>query len=207
MIPEEYRRHFDRHRATIRKRLEQFRALPPGEYLWELCYCLLTPGSRAAHAERVIAELRQEQFLEHPFDPAPHLRDPRHYIRFHNTKAARLRAMIERKDEILSILSDGSLSAPELRDQLVAAVTGLGWKEASHFLRNIGHRDLAIIDRHILKHLHRCGAIPDIPRSIGSRAAYLRLEGRFGELAARFGLSMQELDLLFWSLEEGNVRK
>jgi N-glycosylase/DNA lyase len=89
---------------------------------------------------------------------------------------------------------------------LAAEVNGLGMKEASHFLRNIGHLDLAIIDRHILTHLLACGAIDAIPRSI-TPARYRGLEESFESLAHRFGLSMQQLDLLFWSFEEGSVRK
>lgn len=207
MIPEDYRIHFERHKETIRRRLLEFRAVPRDEYLWELCYCLLTPGSRALHAERVIARLREHDFLAHPFDPTPILREPGHYIRFHNRKGERLLAMLDRRREILSILDDAVLSSRDRRERLVATVSGLGWKEASHFLRNIGCHDLAIIDRHILRHLHRCGMIDVIPAGIGSRGAYLRLEELLAQLADRFGLSLQELDLLFWSLEEGSVRK
>jgi len=204
---EEYRLHFERHRATIRRRLEEFRAVPVDNYLWELCYCLLTPGTRAIHAEQVVAELRERDFLARQFDPTPHLRDPRHYIRFHNQKAKRLLCLARNKDSVQSLLCDRSLSSREVRDALVERVPGLGWKEASHVLRNIGHRELAIIDRHVLKHLHACGVLDDIPDAIPSRRAYLELERRFHTLATSFGLSVEELDLLFWSYEEGSVRK
>jgi thermostable 8-oxoguanine DNA glycosylase len=53
----------------------------------------------------------------------------------------------------------------------------------------------------------RTGAIDAIPASVGSRRAYLELERLFAALAAGSGLSLQELDLLFWSFEEGSVRK
>ncbi len=86
-------------------------------------------------------------------------------------------------------------------------INGLGWKESSHFLRNIGHLDLAIIDRHILKHMLLSGAIDAIPHSVGTRRVYLELESRFRQLAAQAGLTLQQLDLLFWSYEEGSVRK
>jgi N-glycosylase/DNA lyase len=107
----------------------------------------------------------------------------------------------------MGVLTDPSLSAAERREWLVANVKGLGWKESSHFLRNIGFLELAIIDRHILKHMLRCGAIDAIPKSIGTRRAYLELEERFRALAEASGLPLQELDLLFWSFEEGSVRK
>ena len=46
---------------------------------------------------------------------------------------------------------------------------GLGYKEASHFLRNIGlSEDIPILDRHILKNLVLLGAIDKVPSSISS---------------------------------------
>ena len=204
---DEYRLHFQRHRETIDHRLAEFRALPPEEFLWELCYCLLTPGSRALHAAQAVAELRRDGFLVRRFDPTPYLRDRRHYIRFHNRKGERLLAIAEQGEAIMEILCDRGTDASAKRDRLVAHVCGLGWKEASHLLRNIGFLDLAILDRHILKHLHRCNAIDTLPDAIGSRRRYLEIEDRFRQLADSFGLSLQQLDLLFWSLEEGSVRK
>jgi N-glycosylase/DNA lyase len=206
-LPSEYRDHFRTHADTIRTRLEEFRAVPQEEYLWELLYCLLTPQSRALHAEQVIASLRADDFLRRRFDPTPVLRNPAHYIRFHNQKGGRLLDVAEREREITAVLTSPELSSEGKREWLVANVKGLGWKEASHFLRNIGHLDLAIIDRHILKHMLRCGAIDTIPKNIGTRRAYLDLEERFRQLAERSGLTLQELDLLFWSYEEGSVRK
>jgi N-glycosylase/DNA lyase len=205
-LSDEYREHWTKHRETIRRRLAEFVAVAPEAYLYELFFCLLTPQSRAAHAEAVIARLRDEGFPERRVDPVPILRDPRHYIRFHNQKARRLLEAAARADEIRQALTSPADAAAK-REWLVANVKGLGWKEASHFLRNIGHLDLAIIDRHILKHMLINGAIDEMPASIGTRRSYLELEERFRALSASAGLTLQELDLLFWSFEEGSVRK
>jgi N-glycosylase/DNA lyase len=206
MLLPHYTAHWALHADTIRRRLEEFMAVPSSEYLYELFYCILTPQSRAAHAELVIAELRRRGFPEERVDPTPILRDPAHYIRFHNQKSARLLAVADQSREIIEVLTAPSLDSHARREWLVEHVKGLGWKEASHFLRNIGAMDLAIIDRHILKHLLRCGTIDAIPRTI-SRRIYLDLEERFRSLAESAGLELQELDLLFWSFEEGSVRK
>lgn len=206
-IPPEYLEHYREHIDIIRQRLQEFTAVPASEYLYELLFCLLTPQSRAAHAEAVIAELRARGFPENRFDPTPHLRDPAHYIRFHNQKGKRLLAVADRAGEITGVLASQELASSEKREWLVKNVNGLGWKEASHFLRNIGFLDLAIIDRHILKHMLRCGVIGEPPKSIGTRRTYLEMEERFGALAAALGMPLQELDLLFWSFEEGTVRK
>ncbi|MGE3800921.1 MAG: DNA lyase [Candidatus Kapaibacterium sp.] len=200
-----YQQHWERHRETIRERLRQFQEVPQEEYLFELLYCLLTPQSKAANAEQVIARLRSEGFPEQMVDPVPLLRDPAHYIRFHNQKGRRILLVWERWDEIFEVIASNR-SSSDKREWLVENVNGLGWKEASHFLRNIGHLDLAIIDRHILKHLLRSGAIDQIPKTI-SKKTYVELEQKFVRLASSHGLELQELDLLFWSLEEGSVRK
>ena len=206
-LADEYIEHYHTHRDTIAERLAEFRGVEADEYLWELLYCLLTPQSRAVNAGAVIERLRAGSFLEAPFDPTPFLRDPEHYIRFHNQKARRLLAAAGREEEIRGALLSRDLDSMGKREWLVGNINGLGWKEASHFLRNIGHLDLAIIDRHILKHMLRCGAIEAIPPSVGTRRVYLDLETRFRDLASRANLSLQELDLLFWSYEEGSVRK
>lgn len=190
----------------IRKRLNDFRAVPPERHFFELLYCLMTPQSKAAHAEIVIEKLERMGFPEAEIDPTPLLRDPAHYIRFHNVKGRRLMRLREEWPSIAEIVGSVNMDGEAKRSMLVTNVDGLGWKEASHFLRNIGHLELAIIDRHVLKHLLACGAIDAIPKSINGRR-YLDLERRFRALAESYGLTLQELDLLFWSLEEGNVRK
>ncbi len=206
-LPPAYEEHWRTHAEAIRSRLAEFRSVRTEEYIWELFYCLLTPQSRASNAELAVERLRGARFLERRFDPSPILRDPLHYIRFHNQKARRLLEAADAEASILAMLVDPALDAPSRREWLVGNVGGLGWKEASHVLRNIGHLELAIIDRHILKHMVRLGALTAVPKSIGTRRAYFELESSFADLARRFGLRLQELDLLIWSLEEGSVRK
>lgn len=205
-LPEKYKLHWEKHRAAIHARLQEFRAVPPEEYFYELLYCLLTPQSKAANAEQVVKKLRALDFLHIDLDPTPLLRDPAHYIRFHNVKAARVRSLRNEWVDIQATLLSTEIDGTTKRDLLVVRVNGLGWKEASHFLRNIGYLELAIIDRHILKHLLECGAIDSIPTTLTQRS-YKEIEASFQQLAASFGLTLQELDLLFWSFEEGSVRK
>jgi N-glycosylase/DNA lyase len=88
----------------------------------------------------------------------------------------------------------------------VKNVKGLGWKEASHFLRNIGHRNLAILDRHILRNLKRHGVIKSLPKTLTPKR-YLVIEQKFMEFSSTIGITMDELDLLFWSRETGEILK
>jgi N-glycosylase/DNA lyase len=79
-------------------------------------------------------------------------------------------------------------------------------KEASHFLRNIGVRGLAILDRHIFRHLIRLQVIRAMPKSL-TKKRYLSIEKKWHRFADDVGISLDELDLLFWSMETGEIRK
>ena len=190
---------------AIRNRLADFRAVPDADYFYELAYCLLTPQSSAIHAGRVVERLREADFLRNGGDATPLLRAREQYIRFHNTKARRLLDARDRFPEVRDMLVSGESAAAE-RAWLVANVKGLGWKEASHFLRNIGRRDLAILDRHILRNLARHGVIRAIPASL-TPSRYRTIEERFARFAQALGIPMDELDLLFWSRETGEILK
>ncbi len=102
---------------------------------------------------------------------------------------------------------DGFRDPLEAREWLVANILGLGYKEASHFLRNIGRgEEIAILDRHILKNLHRHGVIEKVPDSL-SKKEYMRIEGLMKGFSKRTGIPLAHLDLLFWSMETGEIFK
>lgn len=197
---------YEERRPAIRKRLSEFAAVPVSEYFYELAYCLLTPQSSAIHADLVIRSLRAASFAERGDNPEPMLREPTQYIRFHRTKAKHLLHARVIFPAVLQVLDNGR-SASEIREWLVKNVKGLGYKEATHFLRNIGRNaGLAILDRHILRNLKRFGAIRSIPPAI-SRKKYLSIEDKFRMFSERIGIPLDELDLLFWSMETGEIRK
>ncbi len=199
-------RHYLTHRETIRARLSEFRSASPAEYFYELVYCLLTPQSSAAHAEKAVAQLRVAGFHHQQVDPEPILRCKEHYIRFHKTKSRYLLQMKEQFFVIAQKLSEPAL-APDLREWLVHHVRGLGYKEATHFLRNIGKNDsLAILDRHVLRSLKNLGVIGSIPNSINKKR-YLQIEQRFSTFANNIGIVLDELDLILWSIGTGEIRK
>ncbi len=193
-------------KESIQRRLSEFSRIPRKQYPYELLYCLLTPQSSARNAGAVVQQLQARNFLRRPFDPEPLLRDPEHYIRFHRTKARRLLQLVDTFTGIDSIL-DSALSAMELRDWLVEHVDGLGMKEATHFLRNIGRNDcLAILDRHILRHLVLSGVLAEVPSSV-TRNTYLVIEKKFKRFSDTMQIPIDELDLLFWSLQTGEILK
>lgn len=204
-LPEAMRHRFEELREAINIRLNEFTRIPEDEYFYELCYCLLTPQSKARAADAVVKILQKRRFAENSFDPTELLASPNNYIRFHNTKAWRLSAAKEQINAIRNLLSEG-LTPKQERDWLTANIKGLGMKEASHFLRNIGRRGLAIIDRHIIKHLNYCGVEVEAGK-IGSRRYYEEVERRWLEFCQDEGISIDEMDLLFWSAETGEILK
>lgn len=196
---------YAQHREAIRQRLNDFASVKPDEYFYELVYCLLTPQSSAVNAGKAVEALRVGGFPEKDIDVAAILFRKQHYIRFHNTKARRLKELHSMREEVLATLSNG-MPAVELRKWLTKNVKGLGWKEASHFLRNIGHRNLAILDRHILKNLTKHHVIRSVPATLTAKR-YLDIERKFKAFADTINISMDELDLLFWSNETGQMLK
>lgn len=190
----------------IRARLAEFRATEPRQYFYELCYCLMTPQSSAANALNAQRALMSHDFQNSDIDPEPLLHQKEYYIRFHKTKARLLVEMKNRFDSILSVLLNGA-AAFEKREWLVRNVKGLGMKEATHFLRNIGMNDgLAILDRHILRNLKRHNVIRTLPKAL-TRRKYLGIERRFQKFAEEITIPIDELDLLFWSTETGEILK
>ncbi len=202
---DELRVHHSEKASAIRSRLEEFSRIQPSEYFYELIYCLLTPQSSAVNAGKAVHLLREHRFETRDIDPEPYLHRKEFYIRFHKTKASHLVHTKAKYPIIREIIASGR-TGPELRTWLIGNVKGLGWKEASHFLRNIGYRDLAILDRHILKNLLRVGIIQRLPATLTPRR-YKLLEKKFHTFALRIGIPMDELDLLFWSMETGEILK
>lgn len=203
---DELRSEYRQKKGEIRRRLDDFRNVPPEQYFYELLYCLMTPQTSAVNAGKAQMIFEGMRFKETVADPLPVLADKRHYIRFHKTKARRIVEMRDQYDEIHSLLTSG-LPAKEKREWLVSHVKGMSLKEATHVLRNIGLNDgLAILDRHILGNLKYHGVIRSIPVAL-NRKRYLSIEGKFLQFAQQVKISTDELDLLFWSREAGKILK
>ena len=199
------RKEYTQRQDAIMSRLRDFSRIAPEEYFYELTYCLLTPQSSAVNAGRAVELMKSVNLQQTDVDPLPYLYSETHYIRFHNTKARHVMQARAGFGTIAHALANG-FSSSALREWLVENVRGLGWKEASHFLRNIGHRNLAILDRHILRNLKTHGVIRALPAAL-TRTSYLAIEKKFLGFAAAIGIPMDELDLLFWSRETGEILK
>ena len=119
----------------------------------ELCFCLCTPQSKAEMCDQAISFLYESgTLLSGKWEEIQHgLKG----VRFAPTKAKRIVAARKFFTENEQLTVKKYLDTCDiliLRDWLAKTIKGLGYKEASHFLRNIGlGESLAILDRHILK--------------------------------------------------------
>lgn len=169
----------------------------------ELCFCILTANFSAERGIRIQKEIG-DGFITLPEGAlVKKLRSLGH--RYPESRAKYIVLARRLYGQLSSILN--KFPEPfEAREWLVRNVKGLGYKEASHFLRNVGHLDLAILDRHILRFMKEKGFIGEVPRSL-SKTNYLKIESAFKAMASRAGMKPGELDLYIWYLETGKVLK
>jgi len=175
----------------------------------ELAFCIFTPQSKAKVCWEAIERLRKKGLLLQ--GTAEKIKEEIRDVRFKNKKAdylVKARGFFSKNGKvcikpILNQLKD----IHECREWLVKNITGLGYKEASHFLRNIGLGEkIAILDRHILRNLKDLGIIGGIPESLG-RTKYIQIEEKMAEFSRKINIPFPHLDLLLWYKETGEIFK
>ena len=191
-----YKEHYKENKKIIKDKLKEFSKNK--DYFYELCFCLLTPQSKAKKCYEAIQILKQKDFLNNNFNIKPILKTR---TRFYNNKS---RYLLELKNKFNFIKQNLKNNPEATREFLVKEVKGVGYKESSHYLRNIGYRNLAILDRHILNNLKNLNVIKEIPKTI-TKAKYFEIESKFKEFSKKVNIPMDELDLLFWSMQTGEV--
>ncbi|HWQ19379.1 MAG TPA: N-glycosylase/DNA lyase [Methanotrichaceae archaeon] len=179
------------------------------EIFTELTFCLLTPQSRARTCWAAVESLKGRCLIMEGMPDE--ILEELDGVRFKFRKAEYIceaRAKFSQSGK-LSIRStiEGFSDPFKAREWLVENIKGLGYKEASHFLRNIGFgEDLAILDRHILRNLKLFGVIEEVPKSM-TKKAYLDIESRMRIFSGQIGIPMGQLDLLLWYKEAGEIFK
>ncbi|MFC1566260.1 N-glycosylase/DNA lyase [bacterium] len=193
-------------KTRLKKFLQKKQRLDAKELFTELCFCLCTPQSKAVNADKAIRYLTQTKLLfkAQPDDIKVHLKE----VRFHNKKA---RYICEARDFLRmgTLLPDilKSKDVKKIRKYLVKLIQGIGYKEASHYLRNIGlGKKISILDRHILKNLKKFGVIKEIPKTLTERK-YLAIEEKMLKFSQEINVPLQDLDFVFWYKETRKVFK
>lgn len=203
------------HRLTypdITARLDEFHNLwergTDQDIFAELAFCLFTPQSKARSCWAAVERLQQKNLLMS--GNQQQIAGELIGVRFHRTKAARVvraREQFFHNGKSLKSIISRFENPFEAREWLVMNVNGLGYKEASHFLRNIGMgHELAILDRHILGNLVSLEVIDSLLSSI-SRRTYLEIEKKMDEFAEEIDIPLDHLDMLLWYKEAGEIFK
>jgi N-glycosylase/DNA lyase len=209
----ELKRDYRRKKTSIAKRLAEFKAVSSkGDRVIfeELCYCILAAGSSAKMGMRTVETLKD--ILHTGTEKELQKRAQAHRVRFWRLRPSYIVQTREYlKDTCgmrLRVLLD-SFDSPDARRDFLArnkSIKGIGYKEASHFLRNVGYPGFAILDKHILNSLRELGVISKRMRPAG-RAGYLAIEKKLRQFAVEIDIDMDHLDLLLWSRKTGEILK
>ena len=197
-------------KKDITNRINEFRKLKKvssKKIFEELCFCILTPQSKAVYADRSIKQLIKGSLYREGIQG---IRKCLHSVRFPNNKSkyillARNLFFIDGEMRIKQYIDAKDIHAT--REFFVKNVKGIGFKEASHFLRNIGYgENIAILDVHILRNLKKYKLINDIPKTISKKQYYL-IEQKMRKFSEQIKIPFEHLDLLFWSIQTGFIFK
>jgi N-glycosylase/DNA lyase len=192
-------------RETINFRIQEFQKITgksTNEILKELCFCILTANFNAEKSIKIQEEIDDGLLTFSESELAKELKKSGH--RFPNIRAKYIvEARMHEESINRIILSPGD--EQEQRDWLAKNIKGIGYKEASHFLRNIGFTDLAIIDFHIIDLLTRLELIQK-PKNLGKKK-YLEIEKLLRNASIKLNMNLAELDLYMWYAETGKILK
>jgi N-glycosylase/DNA lyase len=200
-------------RQEIELRLNDFKKIwkkgKKKEIFAELVFCILTPQANGklcwsavenmirkgvlftGERSQIVKELSSARFIQ---KKSAYLVE------------ARKKFFLDSRVSLKSVISQIGNSY-KAREWLVQNVKGIGYKEASHFLRNIGfEQNLAILDRHIVRNLQFVGVIKEIPGSL-SKGRYFEIEKRMMEFSKAVQIPMSHLDLVLWYKETGEIFK
>ena len=184
------------------KEFESFKEKSDEEIFNELCFCLLTANFNAEGGIRIQKEIGEGFSKNSEKELAKKLSALGH--RFPNARARYIFEAQKHKKGLKKNLESFDDEC-EAREWIVKNVKGLGFKEASHFLRNIGYQNVAIIDFHIIDLLVKNNLI-EKPKTI-SKKNYTEIEKVLEKISKKTGLSLGELDLYLWYEETGKVLK
>jgi N-glycosylase/DNA lyase len=202
-------------RKEIRKRLGEFQDVwrnGSDARLWEeLAYCIFTAGASARMGLSSVEAVRSLLLAGEPEEMTRALKRagahrfpvarPRYIVTTRNYFKANFDMALRKR---LRSFSDPC----ERRDWLAQdkQVKGLGYKEASHFLRNIGVKGHAILDKHVVRCLAEVGVLENA-KPPSNRRKYLEVEKEFARFARAVKIDFDELDLVLWSMKTGEILK
>jgi N-glycosylase/DNA lyase len=184
------------------KEFENFGKKSTKYWFSELCFCLLTANWQAKKAIEIQNKLGYEGFCFTDKDALyDYLKKEGH--RFYPQRTdyivlareyKNIKAILKEKDDFTA------------RDWIAQNIKGLGYKESSHFLRNVGFKNLAIVDRHIINLLFENKLIENNNLSL-TKKRYLEYEKILEKISKKVEMNQAKLDLVLWYTKTGQVLK
>lgn len=178
-----------------------FKKKSEDEWFSELCFCILTANAKQKTSAEIQSQINAEGFKTLSQETLTNLIKLNKH-RFHNIKAKYI-VLARQFANIKSIIQN--MPENQARDWLVQNIQGIGMKEASHFIRNTGGQNLAILDRHILNILVDQKIILK-PKNLNIQK-YKEIEQVFVNIASTLRMTPAKLDLMLWYLQTGEVLK
>lgn len=207
---EDLKETYNRIKPEITERINEFREIrdkgDKKSVFRELCFCILSSGTGPAVAEKSVQAIddilltgREEEIVErlegiHKYpEKGGYVFTTREYL----SKNYNMDLV-----NTLSSIDDHN----ERRDFLARNrnIKGIGYLQASHFLRNTGFSGYAILDKNILKSLYELGVISDTKPPV-SRKRYIEKEQKMKDFAVMLEIEFDHLDLLLWYMMRGRI--
>jgi len=200
-------------KLQIKNRIIEFESLSnsadDNRIFQELVFCILTAGTSAEMGIKVIEEIKDIVLTGNRLEIKNKLKG---IYRFYNIRSDYIfhtrEYLISNYGFKIRELLDSFNNSSERRDffALNKNIKGIGFKEASHFLRNIGYKGYAILDKHIINSLAELGVIKE-NKMPTNRKKYMEIEKEYKIYAKENDFDIDELDLLIWSEKTGKILK
>ena len=159
------------------------------EVFYNFCFCILVPQTKFSATLKIVEHLKQLDFLYKDVDELPEIIKA---SRYKNRKAKYLLEMKQKFSQTIDVLRsllELKFDSFDIRKYLIYNIKGMSFKASSHFLRNLGVEDLAIVDIHILNYFK-------IEKK--SKWDYIEVENKMKKLAKKHNVSIAVLDALIW---------
>jgi N-glycosylase/DNA lyase len=191
--------------------------------LSELVLCILSSQEKYEVALAIMKELQKQNVLRVPRNKTEFreikskvkstLQNPVEYKLNERTYSRRLRFFVKKAQYITDTIENIYLNnltileilrqekcIQETRKRIINYSYGLGPKQASMFLRNIGyHTEFAVLDKHVIDYMKLIGLITVSKTSFSNISTYQKMEMKLKSYAESFNLNLLHLDLAIWT--------
>jgi len=191
--------------------------------LSELVLCILSSQEKYEVALSMMKELRKLNVLRVPKNKTEFreiksllkltLQNPVEYKSNEKIYSRRLRFFVKKAQYITDTIENIYLNdltireilgqeecIQETRKNIINYSYGLGPKQASMFLRNIGyHTEFAVLDKHVIHYMKLIGLTTVSETSFSNISAYQKMEMKLKSYAENFDLNLLHLDLAIWT--------